>query len=58
MSLVDGSNNVPLQVVIENKVANWEDLKKSKRGYSFRITGRVEKSIGKGQTIELKLKGE
>lgn len=58
VSLVDGSNNVPLQVVVENKVANWEDLKKSKRGYSFRITGRIEKSIGKGQTIELKLKGD
>jgi hypothetical protein len=41
VSLVDGSNNVPLQVVVENKVANWEDLKKAKRGYSFRITGRV-----------------
>lgn len=47
-----------MQVVVENKVANWEDLKKAKRGYSFRITGKVEKSIGKGQTIELKLKGE
>jgi hypothetical protein len=33
-------------------------LKKAKTGYSFRITGLIEKSIGKGQTIELKLNGQ
>ncbi len=57
IKLVDGSNNTPLQVVVEQNVPNWEDLKKAKKDYSFRITGKVEKSIGKGQTIELKLKG-
>ena len=57
VKLVDGSNNTPLQVVIENKIANWQDLKKAKKDYSFRLTGKVEKSIGKGQTIELKLNG-
>jgi asparaginyl-tRNA synthetase len=57
IKLVDGSNNVPLQVVIDSAVPNWEDLKKAKTGYSFRITGLIEKSIGKGQSIELKLKG-
>lgn len=57
VSLVDGSNTVPLQVVIQNSVPDWEDLKKAKRGYSFRFTGKVIKSLGKGQTIELKLKG-
>ena len=58
VKLIDGSNNTPLQVVIENKIPNWEDLKRAKKDYSFRLTGRIEKSIGKGQTIELKLKGE
>ena len=57
IKLVDGSNNTPLHVVGEQKVPNWEDLKKAKKDYSFKITGTVEKSIGKGQTIELKLKG-
>lgn len=57
VKLVDGSNTIPLQVVIEKTVPNWEELKKAKIGYSFKITGRVEKSIGKGQSVELKLKG-
>jgi aspartyl/asparaginyl-tRNA synthetase len=41
IKLVDGSNTIPLQIVIENKVANWEELKKAKLGYSFKITGRI-----------------
>ena len=51
VSLVDGSNTVPLQVVVENTVPDWEDLKKAKKGYSFTFTGRVIKSLGKGQAI-------
>ena len=58
IKLVDGSNNTPLQVVVEQAVPNWEDVKKSKKDYSFKITGKVVKSIGKGQNIELKLVGE
>jgi asparaginyl-tRNA synthetase len=58
IKLIDGSNNVPLQVVIEDKIPNWEEFKKAKLGYSFKITGKIEKSVGKGQFIELKLKGE
>lgn len=58
VKLIDGSNTVPLQVVIENTVKNWEEVKKAKIGYSFKLSGKVEKSIGKGQSIELKLKGE
>ena len=57
VKLIDGSNNTPLQVVIEDKIANWDDFKKAKKDYSFKLTGKVEKSIGKGQTIELKLRG-
>lgn len=58
IKLSDGSNNVPLQVVVDSVVPNWEDVKKAKTGYSFRITGLIEKSIGKGQNIELKLNGQ
>lgn len=58
IGLVDGSNTVPLQVVVEQNIPNWEEFKKAKKDYSFKFTGKVEKSIGKGQTIELKLKGE
>lgn len=57
IKLVDGSNNTPLQVVVEQTVPNWEDVKKAKKDYSFKITGKVVKSIGKGQNIELKLVG-
>lgn len=45
-------------MVIENTVKNWEEVKKAKVGYSFKLTGKIEKSIGKGQSIEMKLKGE
>lgn len=55
IKLIDGSNTVPLQVVVDQVVPNWEEVKKAKIGYSFRITGRVVKSVGKGQTIELKV---
>lgn len=41
VKLVDGSNAFPLQVVIENTVPNWEDVKKAKIGYSFRLTGKL-----------------
>ena len=58
VKLIDGSNTVPLQVVIEKTIPNWEDVKRAKIGYSFKLTGKVEKSIGGGQLIELKLKGE
>ena len=58
IKLIDGSNNTPLQVVVENKIANWEEFKKAKLGYSFRLTGRIIKSLGKGQNVELKLNGE
>lgn len=58
IKLVDGSNTIPLQVVIENTIPNWEDVKKAKLGYSFKLRGKIIKSLGKGQTIELKLKGD
>ena len=58
VKLIDGSNTTPLQVVIEKTIPNWEDVKKAKIGYSFKFTGKIEKSLGKGQSVELKLKGE
>jgi len=48
---VDGSNTVPLQVVIESTVKNWDEVKKAKLGYSFKLTGKLEKSIGQGQSV-------
>lgn len=57
VKLIDGSNTEPLQVVIENTIPNWDDVKKAKMSYSFRFTGKIIKSQGKGQSIELKLKG-
>jgi hypothetical protein len=51
VELVDGTSPTPLQVVISNKIANWEDVKKAKKSYSFRIKGRLIKSQGEGQSI-------
>jgi hypothetical protein len=51
IDLVDGSNSQPLQVVVENTVKAWEEVKKAKIGYSFRLTGKLEKSLGKGQSV-------
>lgn len=58
IKLTDGSNAIPIQVIIEDKSPSWEEVKKAKSGYSFRITGKVVKSLGKGETIEISLKGE
>ena len=58
VKLVDGSNADALQVVIQDTVPNWEEIKKANTSYSFKLTGKVEKSLGQGQTIELKLKGD
>lgn len=41
VKLVDGSNTIPLQVVIEQTVPNWDEVKKAKIGYSFKITGKL-----------------
>jgi asparaginyl-tRNA synthetase len=51
IELVDGTSPTPLQVVISDKVANWEEVKKAKKSYSFRIKGRLIKSQGEGQSI-------
>ena len=58
IKLVDGSNVDALQVVVQDSVPNWEEVKKANTSYSFKLTGKIEKSMGQGQTIELKLKGE
>ncbi len=57
IKLVDGSCARPLQIVIQNTVPNWEDVKKAKMHYSFKIKGKMVKSEGKGQLIEMKLTG-
>ena len=57
VDLVDGSNTEPLQVVIENKVPNWEEVKRANVSYSFKFRGQLEKSQGKGQNVELKMTG-
>jgi asparaginyl-tRNA synthetase len=49
IELVDGTSPVPLQIVVKSTLSNFEDLKKTKRSYSFRISGKVIKSLGKGQ---------
>lgn len=58
IKLVDGSNTNPLQVVIESSILNWEDVKKAKIWYSFKLTGKIEKSVGEGQLIEMKFTGK
>lgn len=56
IELVDGTSPTPLQVVANNQLAGWEDLKKAKKAYSFRIKGTLIESVGKGQKVELSVK--
>ena len=51
IELVDGTSPVPLQVVVSNQAGNFDELKKAKKAYSFRVFGKIIKSIGKGQEI-------
>jgi hypothetical protein len=56
IELIDGTSSTPLQVVASSDLPNWEDLKKAKKSYSFRIKGTLIKSLGKGQAAELSVK--
>lgn len=57
IELTDGTSSVPLQIVVTHTVGDWEEVKKSKKAYSFRIKGKLIKSLGKGQVVELSVKG-
>ena len=58
VELMDGTSPNPIQVVITDKVSNWEEVKKAKKAYSFRIRGKLIESLGGGQAIELNVSGE
>lgn len=58
IELTDGTASKILQVVVKNTVADWEEVKKSKKSYSFRIKGQLIKSLGKGQEVELSVSNE
>ena len=49
VKLIDGSGAKALQIVISNTIPNWEEVKKAKIAYSFKVTGKIIKSEGKGQ---------
>ena len=52
----DGTFFKNLQVVYDNSLKNFEDIQKLKIGSAITITGKIIKSEGKGQSIEMKLK--
>lgn len=51
----DGTFFKNLQVVYDNSLKNFEDIQKLKIGSAITITGKIIKSEGKGQSIEMKL---
>ena len=52
----DGTFFKTVQVVYEQDVANFDEIQKIKVGSSVEIVGTVVKSLGKGQTYEIKAK--
>ena len=54
IALNDGSTNNNLQVVAALGLLNDETLKRITTGASLKVTGELVKSLGKGQSVELK----
>ncbi len=54
IALNDGSTNNNLQVVVELGLLDDTQLKRITTGASLKVEGNVVKSLGKGQTVELK----
>ena len=54
IALNDGSTNNNLQVVVALGLLEDETLKRITTGASLKVIGEVVKSVGKGQTIEVK----
>ena len=52
----DGTFFKTVQVVYEQDITNFDDVQKIKVGSSVQIAGVVVKSLGKGQTYEIKAK--
>jgi asparaginyl-tRNA synthetase len=55
IALNDGTCLNSLQVVYDNKLINFDDITKLHIGSSIEVTGTLVKSVGAGQTYELKL---
>lgn len=53
----DGTCFKSVQVVYEQDLKNFDDVQKIKVGSSIHVVGVVVKSLGKGQTFEIKAKG-
>ncbi len=57
IELNDGTSPLGLQIVVSNQLGNFEELKSVKKSYSFRIQGKLIKSLGKGQVVEVSVSG-
>ena len=51
----DGTFFKNLQIVYDNSLNNFDDIQKLKIGSAITVTGKIIKSEGKGQSIEMKL---
>ena len=51
----DGTFFKNLQIVYDNSLSNFDDIQKLKIGSAITVTGKIIKSEGKGQSIEMKL---
>ena len=51
----DGTFFKNLQIVYDNSLSNFDDIQRLKIGSAITVTGKIIKSEGKGQSIEMKL---
>ena len=49
----DGSTLKNIQVIVDDKLKNYNDIKKITIGSSVSITGKIVESLGKGQKFEI-----
>ncbi|CAD8161728.1 unnamed protein product [Paramecium octaurelia] len=53
VELNDGTSFAGLQIVISDKIKNFEDIIKTNVGFSLKMTGNIVQSPAKGQLIEM-----
>ncbi|CAD8171504.1 unnamed protein product [Paramecium octaurelia] len=53
IELNDGTSFGGIQIVVEDKIGNFEQVAKTNTGFSLKVTGSIVKSPAKGQLIEM-----
>ena len=55
VELNDGSSHLSIQVVVDHTMPNFDEIAASKVGTSYKVKGKLIKSVGQNQKFELQV---